>query len=115
MNLAKTRMTGVLVACVVAVGATSGCISINSPSNEPSVTVAPPTALPTIPIDTSKSFDEQVNDIKRAYCKVRNTPVADAVADAGKRIWNEIADAARGQNVAIPTFDPGDPKMCEGL
>ena len=110
MNLSKTRTTGILAVCVVAVGATSGCISINSPSNEPSVTVAPPTVLPTIPVDTSKSFDEQVNEIKRAYCKVRNTPAADAVADAvGAALFAAVALPGSGGLLRPEKLGPDGP------
>jgi PBP1b-binding outer membrane lipoprotein LpoB len=116
MFFATRRLIAAIIGGVVASGLLSGCVSIDPKPTVPTVAVTAP-SLPPIPVDTSKSFEEQVEELKtgfaKVYCPVRNTPLADALADEGKRLWNEIASRAQGQGVAIPGFDPGDPKMCQ--
>lgn len=101
---------------VAAIGLLTGCITVSPPSGTPTVAVTAPT-FPPIPIDTTKSFEQQVEELKvgfaKIYCPVRNTPVADAFADEGKRLWNEIAARAQSQGAPVPGFDPRDPKMCQ--
>ena len=110
------RMIAAVLGGVMMAGLLSGCVSVTpgSGSAAPTATVT----LPTIPVDTSKSFDEQMTEIKtgfaKVYCPVRGTPLASAIAEEGKGLWNDLANRAKAHGVTIPTFDPGDPKMCQG-
>lgn len=83
----------------------TGCIEVN-----------PGPVVPTISVDFNKSVEQQkqefVSQFKEIYCPIRNTPVADAVADGAKETWNRIVASSQGQNVGIPTFDPRDPALC---
>lgn len=108
------RRVGVgLVVASVTMGLLTGCVTVNSPSNTPNVTVAPPTSLPTIPVDTTKSLKEQAEEVKQGYCKLRNTPVASEAARVAKEAWNKLAEAARREGVVdFPAFDP-DKTPCQ--
>lgn len=107
------QMIAVVLGGIFVTGLLSGCVS-TTPGPNPQTTVT----LPAIPVDTSKSFDEQMAEIKtgfaKVYCPVRNTPLANAIAEEGKGLWNELAKRAAAQGVTIPEFDPGDPKICQG-
>jgi hypothetical protein len=101
---------------VVAIGLLSGCVNVDSPSGTPTVNVSMPT-IPSIPIDPSKPLEVHAEEWKGAfakiYCPLRNTPIADAVADEGKRLWNVFAAEAQRQGAPVPGFDLSDPKMCQ--
>ena len=101
---------------VFAIGLLSGCVNIEPKPTLPTVNVSMP-AIPSVPIDTTKPLEVHAEEWKAAfakiYCPLRNTPVADAIADEGKRLWNEFAAEAQRQGVSIPAFDPSDPKMCQ--
>lgn len=110
------RIAAMLAMMVVTSGLLTGCVTINPGPSVPTVDMKAPT-LPPIPIDTTKSFEAQVEELKvgfaKVYCPVRESPIADALADEGKRLWNEIAARAQQQGAPIPGFDPHDPKMCQ--
>jgi hypothetical protein len=116
MFFVNRRMGAIMIAGVIASGLLTGCVNINPGPSVPTVDVNVPT-LPPIPIDTTKSFEAQVEELKtgfaKVYCPVRNSPIADALADEGKRLWNEIAARAQQQGAPIPGFDPDDPEMCQ--
>lgn len=104
------RMTYVTAYGVLALGLMSGC------SGDP-VTVDPPAIpAPTIPVDFDKPLDQQIAEFnagfKEVYCPVRNTPIADVIADNAKDVWNKIVAESQGAS-GIPTFDPKDPAMCQ--
>lgn len=116
MFFGMRRMIAAILGGVVMIGLLTGCVTVT-----PGPGTAAPTAtmaLPTIPVDTSKSIDEQMTEIKtgfaKVYCPVRNTPLASAIAEEGKGLWNDLANRAKAQGVIIPTFDPGDPQICQG-
>lgn len=105
---------------VMVVGLLSGCITVDQKPVLPSVDVSIPTmpTIPGVPIDPSKPLGVHAEEWKRdffanIYCPLRNTPIADAIADEGKRLWNELAQEAQRQGAPIPPFDPSDPKMCQ--
>ena len=95
-------------------GLLTGCVSVNSgPGAPPTATVAAPPP-PTIPVDTTKSLDEQFAELKSYYCKLRQSAAGEAVTTTVKEAWNKLAAEATSQGVKdVPTFDPGDPKMCQ--
>lgn len=101
---------------VVAIGLLSGCINIDPKPTLPTVNVSMPT-IPPIPIDTTKPLGIHAEEWKRGfakiYCPLRNSPIADAIADEGKRLWNEFAAEAQSQGAPVPRFDPKDPQMCQ--
>lgn len=110
------RIGAAVAGGVVAVGLMSGCVSVNPGPTAPSVGVTAPT-LPSIPIDTKKSIDEQMAELKtgfaKVYCPVRESELGKAIADEGKRLWNEIAARAQQQGAPVPAFDLDDPKLCQ--
>ena len=116
MFFANRHMAATVAGGVIAIGLLAGCVSVDPKPAVPTVNVSPP-ALPSIPIDTTKSFEEQVEELKtgfaKLYCPVRNTPVADGLIDEAKHLWNGIAAEAQKQGAPIPGFDPHDPKMCQ--
>lgn len=101
---------------VVAIGLLSGCVTIDSKPAIPTVDITTPT-LPSIPVDATKPLGAHAEEWKVAfakiYCPLRNTPIADAIADEGKHLWNEFAAEAQRQGAPVPGFDPSDPKMCQ--
>lgn len=102
-HISATAVGAMLVATFV-----SGCATVGTnPSNEPTMSV-------TIPVDTSKSLQQQADEVITAYCKVRDTPAASAVAESAKRLMNALIAEAQRQGVQIPMFDPGNPKTCQG-
>lgn len=117
MFFAIRRVLVAIVGGLVAIGFLSGCVTIDPKPTLPSVNVTMPTIAP-IPIDTTKPLEVHAeewknNFLKNVYCPLRNTPIADAVADEGKRLWNEFAAEAQRQGVPIPEFNPADPKNCQ--
>lgn len=116
MFFAIRRVTAATAGGVVAIGLLSGCVNIDPKPTLPTVNVSMPT-IPPIPIDTTKPLEVHAEEWKagfaKIYCPLRNTPIADAVADEGKRLWNEFAAEAQSQGAPVPGFDPSDPKMCQ--
>lgn len=104
------QLTSTIAVGFVSVVVLAGC-------NGQPVTVTPPSIdVPTIPpinIDTTKSLDDQVAELKAFYCKFRMTPIAEAVASETKALWNQIAQ--NDQGIAVPKFDPADPNTCNGI
>lgn len=105
----RRHMAQVVLAGLISAGLLAGC-TVTIP--EPKVTVP----APTIPVDPSKSVDDQLKELeagfKKLYCPVRTTPRADAIVDEAKRIWNGIADQAKKDGLPVPAFDPSE-KMCQ--
>lgn len=75
-----------------------------------------PTIAP-VPVDPSRSLEDHAKwwrgEFAKLYCPLREHEIGDAIANEGKRLWNEFAAEAQRQGAPIPGFDPGDPKMCQ--
>lgn len=102
---------------IFAIGILSGCVNIDPKPTLPTFNVTMPT-IPSIPIDPSKPLGVHAEEWKRdffaqIYCPVRELPIADAIADEGKRLWNEFAAEAQRQGAPLPEFNPSDPKNCQ--
>lgn len=109
------RIVCVLLGLFFIGGMVTGCVTVTQgPAPRATVSIPPP---PPLPIDTTKSLPEQVEELKvgfaKVYCPVRESPVADAIVTEAKGIWNKLAADAKRDNIPIPEFDPNDPKMCQ--
>jgi len=107
----------VMMAMVVATtGLLTGCVNIDPGPGAPSVGVTMPTIAP-VPTDPTKPLGVHAEEWKgvfaKIYCPVRTSDLGRAIAEEGKRLWNEFAAEAQRQGAPIPGFDPSDPKMCQ--
>lgn len=110
------RIAAMVAMAVAATGLLTGCVNIDPGPGVPSVGVTMPTIAP-VPIDPSRSLKEHgewwKGEFAKLYCPLREHEIGDAIANEGKRLWNEFAAEAQRQGAPIPPFDPAGPGMCQ--